>query len=147
MKKLVFMVVALAVTVAGNGWAAEDEYVEPMLYSTAPSFGPERPCPHYSLPCRSRIAGWLEHMDKEAGAEEPTMRVALYGYGYRNARKASTAAHRAAASETKMAILGNEARALTMDEMQDVARAGISAFVTTAAEAKKAAEEAMDQAM
>ena len=136
------VVAALAVTVAGNVWAAEEEeYVEPTLYSFAPNFGPERPCPHYAASCRSRITGWLAHLDAEA--EEPE-RVAIYNYGYRNSRKASIAAHRATSSEAKMAILGDEARALTKDEMQEVAKAGISAFLIAAAEAKTAAEEAMD---
>ena len=143
MKKLfVLMAATLAMTVAGNGWAADEEYVEPKLYTTAPNFGPERPCPHYVASCRNRISGWLAHLDEEAGVEKP-LRVALYTYGYRNARKASIAAHRTAAVEAKMAILGDEARALTKDEMQDVAKAGIHAFLTAAAEAKKAAEEAM----
>ena len=104
MKKLFGLVAAaLAMVVAGNGWAADEEYMEPKLYTTAPNFGPERPCPHYAGGCRSRIAGWLAHLDAEA--EEP-VRVALYNYGYRNARQASIAAHRAVATEAKMAILG-----------------------------------------
>ena len=141
MKKLFGLVaVALAMTVAGNGWAADEEYMEPRLYSTAPNFGPERPCPHYAAGCRNRIAGWLAHLDAEA--EEP-MRVAIYNYGYRNARKASIAAHRATAAENKMAILGDEERALAKDELQQVAKDGIDAFMTAAFEAKEAAEEAM----
>ena len=141
MKKLFGLVaVALAMTVAGNGWAADEEYMEPKLYTTAPNYGPERPCPHYAGGCRSRIAGWLAHLDAEA--EEP-MRVAIYNYGYRNARKASIAAHRDVATEAKMAIFGDEARALTKDEMQQVAKDGIDAFMTAAFEAKEAAEEAM----
>ena len=71
---------ALAMTVAGSGWADEEDkpYVEPKLYTTAPNYGPERPCPHYAAGCRGRVASWLAHLDAEV--EEP-LRVALYNYG------------------------------------------------------------------
>ena len=134
---------ALAMTVAGSGWADEEDqpYVEPKLYTTAPNYGPERPCPHYAAGCRGRVASWLAHLDAEV--EEP-LRVALYNYGYRNARKESIAAHRAAAMDTMKELLGDDQRALTNEEMVQVAKAGISAFLGTAAEHKaKAEEEAM----
>ena len=102
---------ALAMTVAGSGWADEEDqpYVEPKLYTTAPNYGPERPCPHYAAGCRDRVASWLAHLDAEV--EEP-LRVALYNYGYRNARKESIAAHRAAAMDTMKELLGDDCKFL-----------------------------------
>ena len=127
-------------TVAGNGWTAEEDepYVEPKLYTTAPNYGPERPCPHYAGGCRDRVRSWLAHLDAEV--EEP-MRVALYNHGYRNARKESIAAHRAAAMDATKELLGEDERRLTEEEMVLVAKAGIGAFLNTAAE-HKAVEEA-----
>lgn len=74
------------------------------------------------------------------------MRVALYSYGYRNARKESIAAHRTAAMETRKAILEEDGQSakekLTKDEMaQEIAKTGIGAFLTAAAE-HKAVEDA-----
>lgn len=131
---------ALAMTVAGNGWAEEEDepYVEPKLYTSAPNFGPERPCPHYAGGCRGRVVSWLEHLD--ADVEEP-MRVTLYNHGYRNARKESIAAHRAAAMDARKVLLGKEERRLTKEEMVQVAKAGIGAFLNTAAE-HRAVDEA-----
>ena len=131
---------ALAMTVAGNGWTEEEDepYVEPKLYTSAPNYGPGRPCPHYAGGCRDRVRSWLAHLD--ADVEEP-MRVALYNYGYRNARRESIATHRAAAMDTTKALLGEDERRLTKEEMVQVAKAGIDAFLNTAGE-HKAVEEA-----
>lgn len=139
--------VTLTMAVAGNGWAEEDDkpYVEPKLYTSAPHYGPERPCPHYAGGCRDRVRSWLTHLDEEEEVEEP-MQAVLYDYGYRNVRKESIAAHRAAAMDTAKTLLGEDARELTQEEMVQVAKAGISAFLNTAAEhkvveeAKRAAE-------
>lgn len=137
------VVVALAMTLASTGWADEDvPYVEPRLYSSGPNFGPHRPCPHYARGCRDRVRSWLAHLDEDV--DEP-MRVALYDYGYRSARKESIAAHRAAAAEAGKALRGEDSeRALTKDELAHVAKAGIRAFLHAAAEHKTtAAEDAM----
>lgn len=144
-RKFATVAAVVTMTVAGNGWAEEEEkpYVEPKLYTSAPNYGPERPCPHYTAGCRDKIGGWLEHLDAE---EEEPMRVALYSYAYRNARKESIAAHRTAAMETKKALLEEDEQSakekLTKDEMaQEIAKTGIGAFLTAAAE-HKAVEDA-----
>jgi hypothetical protein len=140
-----FAIVALAMTLASNGWADEDKpYVEPKLYTSAPYYGPGRPCPHYAGGCRDHVRSWLAHLDAEV--EEP-MRVALYNYGYRSARKESIAAHRAAATDTTKVLLGDDERALTKEELVQVAKAGISAFLDAAAEHKAKAAEEAEEAM
>lgn len=127
---------ALVMMVASNAWAAEEmveEYVEPQLYSSM--YGAGDPCPHYAAACRSRVSGWLAHLDEDA---EVAMRVDLYNYGYQKSRSASVAAHRAATAAAIAAAMAEES---PEPASADLAKIGISAFLEAAAAHK---EEAME---
>ena len=130
---------ALVMMVAGNAWAAEEmaeEYVEPQLYSSM--YGAGNPCPHYAAACRSRVSGWLAHLDEDA---EVAMREDLYSYGYRKSRSASVAAHRAATAAAIAAAMAEEA---PEPAPADLAKIGINAFLDAAAAHKEEAMKAME---
>ena len=130
--------VTLAMMVASNTWAAEEmaeEYVEPQLYSSMA--GAENPCAHYAGACRSRVSGWLGHLDQDA---EVPMRAELYSYGYQSARNESVAAHRAATAAATEAAMAEE---LPAPAPADLAKIGIGAFLEAAAAHKEEAMEAM----